>query len=324
MERGVFVLGMHRSGTSAATRLINLLGVPTCVEEDLLPVAADNPSGYWESRSLMLLNDRVLAALDSDWRCPPQLEPGWEAGPRLDELRAEAAPLFARLFPSEEWVWKDPRTCITFPFWTSCLDVDPVAVLVYRNPLEGAESLGRRDGLRKLHLLGLWERYLRLCLAGISGVRTLVTDFSDLRQSPLEWCERVRLFLEDASFTTERLREETVTGFVDPGLRHFRSTVDELLDDPEVSEEQKRLWLALGELHGVHLRLRAPELPPETQSTEVLLAGRRRAYLRERRATELEDRARRLEERVALAEALAARVGDGRPGRTGHATTPVL
>ena len=42
--RGVFVLGMHRSGTSAAARLVNLLGVPTCVEEDLLRTTRGQPA----------------------------------------------------------------------------------------------------------------------------------------------------------------------------------------------------------------------------------------------------------------------------------------
>ena len=55
--QGVFVLGMHRSGTSAAARLVNFLGIPTCVDEDLLPTTEDNPKGFWESASLAALND---------------------------------------------------------------------------------------------------------------------------------------------------------------------------------------------------------------------------------------------------------------------------
>ena len=57
--KGVFVVGMHRSGTSAAARLVNLLGIPTCVEEDLLLKTEDNPRGYWESATLTGLNDRL-------------------------------------------------------------------------------------------------------------------------------------------------------------------------------------------------------------------------------------------------------------------------
>src|SRR5687768_10874208 len=109
MGLGVFVLGMHRSGTSAATRLVNLLGVPTCIDEDLSPTKADNPRGHWESESLTALNERLLDALGCDWSCPPRLEQGWENDSALEQLVAEAAVLFPTIFPTEQWVWKDPR-----------------------------------------------------------------------------------------------------------------------------------------------------------------------------------------------------------------------
>ena len=83
--KGVFVVGMHRSGTSAAARLVNLLGIPTCVEEDLLLTTADNPRGYWESATLTGLNDRLLDALGCDWTCPVELTAGWEADLALEE-----------------------------------------------------------------------------------------------------------------------------------------------------------------------------------------------------------------------------------------------
>ena len=79
-KRGVFVLGMHRSGTSAATRLINLLGIETCVASDLLPWARDNPRGHWESRSLNDFNDRILARLGCDWTLPGTT---WTAGRKI-------------------------------------------------------------------------------------------------------------------------------------------------------------------------------------------------------------------------------------------------
>ena len=65
---GVYVLGMHRSGTSATARLIHLLGVPINVPEDWLEPAPDNPKGYWESAALVDFNDELMAALGGDSR----------------------------------------------------------------------------------------------------------------------------------------------------------------------------------------------------------------------------------------------------------------
>ena len=54
----IIVLGMHRSGTSALARVLNLLGVD--LGTNLLPAAEDNETGFWEHRDLVLVNEEVL------------------------------------------------------------------------------------------------------------------------------------------------------------------------------------------------------------------------------------------------------------------------
>ena len=305
MSLGVLVLGMHRSGTSAATRLVNLVGVPSCIDGDLPATTDDNPRGYWESVSLTAFNDRLLAALGCDWSCPPLLGAGWEANPALAGLRAEAATLFPEVIPTEQWVWKDPRNCITFDFWVAALDVRPVIVLVDRNPLEVAASLGTRDGFGRVYALALWERYLRRCLESIAGLPTLVTGYDELLSDPLAWCERVGRFLEGAGVSTAAVDVESARRYVDPDLRHARLTSDELLRDPAVSQPQRELVHALQSLRGPHESLATPDLSPESASTEALLAERRRLYPREHEFIELGEYARDLGERYLALEAYA-------------------
>lgn len=57
----VCILGMHRSGTSALTRVLNLIGVDLGSEEILTtePVA-DNPKGYWEHGEITAISDAIL------------------------------------------------------------------------------------------------------------------------------------------------------------------------------------------------------------------------------------------------------------------------
>ena len=52
----VLVLGMHRSGTSALTRVFGILGCD--LPQTVLPPSRSNPQGFWESRAVMELNDR--------------------------------------------------------------------------------------------------------------------------------------------------------------------------------------------------------------------------------------------------------------------------
>ena len=283
--RGVFVLGMHRSGTSAAARLVNLLGVPTCLDEDLLRTTEHNPRGYWESASLTAFNDRLLDLLECDWSCPPALASGWEQDESLARLRDEAADLFTTVFPTEQWVWKDPRNCVTFAFWAACLaGLQPVVVLVHRNPLEIAESLRARDGCGAFYSLALWERYLRGCLDSLVGLPTLVTDYESLVADALAWSEGTRAFLDGAGVATGRLRAEDALAFVDPDLRHAAFTADDLRGAPALSEPQRRLFDALEQLRGVHERLPEVALPEETPTTEALLGERRLARADERAA----------------------------------------
>src|SRR5579884_3426223 len=111
----VIVLGMHRSGTSAVTRVVNLLGLSLGREDDLYH-AADNPD-HWESSALIEANDSILQKLGGRWDAPPNLQEGWESS---DLMRGEMSRLrntFLHVYPEDGWVWKDPRTCLTLPLW---------------------------------------------------------------------------------------------------------------------------------------------------------------------------------------------------------------
>jgi len=277
MDAGVFVLGMHRSGTSAATRLVNLLGVPTAREDDLVQPTADNPTGFWESASLVSFNTRVLGAVGSETGCPLRLEPGWERDSRLDGLRTEAGAVFAAALPGAPWVWKDPRNCLTFAFWRSVLDdVRPVVVLVGRNPSEIAASLHARDGEGAIYAFALWERYLRQALSSIEGLPVLVTRYDELLDAPLDWCSRTRVFLADAGVDSVDPQAEDVHSFVDRGLRHASFTTEDFMADGSTSEAQRALFAALAKVAGAHERFVVPALPAETPTTEALVAERRR------------------------------------------------
>src|SRR5262245_12847836 len=132
--RGVFVLGMHRGGTSAVTRAINLLGVPIGRTEDLQPPKPENPTGFWESTSLTEVNEEILERFGGSWVAPPMLAPDWIRDARLEKHRERGREAFSRVYATETWVWKDPRNSITLPWWLDTLDVQPVVVLVQRNP----------------------------------------------------------------------------------------------------------------------------------------------------------------------------------------------
>jgi hypothetical protein len=280
-NRGVVVLGCGRSGTSAVTRALNLLGLPLGADDDLLQPQADNPRGFWESRALLKINDEVLETLGGAWHTPPARQP-W---PALDSLRTRARDAFAAVYGDGPWLWKDPRTCLTFPFWVDALDLDPALVLVHRNPLEVWRSLeaqwrsGKTDGLDlpQEAALALWERCVRNSLEFAAGRPTLVTGYATLLDDPRGWSEVGAGFLRLIGQEPRPGAAAEVSSFVDATHRHAVNDASDLAAEELVSPAQAELAAILVRLEGVHDRLVVPALPPETPWVESVLAGRREA-----------------------------------------------
>src|SRR5713226_5579370 len=156
----VCVLGMHRSGTSLVTRILNLLGVYLGTEPQLPTPAQDNPKGHWEHGIFRELNDEILARHGGTWDQPPRLSTGWEANPGLDDLKHRASTLIQDEFAHAEiWGWKDPRTCLTLPFWQQLLP-ETHYVVCLRNPVDVAHSLRRRNSFSVQKSSSLWLTYV--------------------------------------------------------------------------------------------------------------------------------------------------------------------
>ena len=158
--RVVCVIGMHRSGTSAVTRMLNLLGVSLGPEEQLLEPAPHNPAGFWENERVVQLNDEQVAALGGNATTPPMLADGWERARELGGLRERAAALVRSLADGADVVGlKDPRLSLTLPFWRT---VTPATQVVHclRDPAEAAPSLSRWHPIDVQPAGALWLSYV--------------------------------------------------------------------------------------------------------------------------------------------------------------------
>jgi hypothetical protein len=162
MRTCILILGMHRSGTSALARIVNLLGA--ALPKTLLPANATNPAGHWESMPLVQLNDSLLAAAGSAWDDWRAVDPLWMSSEIADSFVEKiAAALEAEFDTAQLFCLKDPRLCRLLPLWARALarlNVHAVALHIVRHPLEVAASLATRDGFpsKKSHLL--WLRHV--------------------------------------------------------------------------------------------------------------------------------------------------------------------
>jgi hypothetical protein len=268
-KRGLFVIGMHRSGTSVATRLINLIGLPVGLARDLMAPDDRNPKGFWESQTLTDTNDEILRRLGGNATAPPPEPIDWTSDPRLDTVRVRAVAAFRTIHPSPQWLWKDPRLCLTLPFWRQVLPEPIACVYVYRNPEAIHRSLSKTNAFDKWLSLALWERYVRDAIKNMTGLPVLVTSFEEILAGPMAWCDTVRSFLDRLGFDTVRPSSEQVHGFLDIQLLH--SSAHSAWDDTDALTAQRELDAIVRDLIGEHDRFTAPALPGPAGWSQALL-----------------------------------------------------
>src|SRR6185436_11135917 len=134
----ICVLGMHRSGTSVVSKMLSLLGAYLGPEHRTMLPSADNPKGFWEHTGFVDINDEILTRFGGDWHNPPDFPDAWATLPQLEDLRKRAAEIIDREFrDAAVWSWKDPRTCLTIPFWQQILPEMQYLVCV-RDPVSVA------------------------------------------------------------------------------------------------------------------------------------------------------------------------------------------
>lgn len=158
----IVVLGMHRSGTSALARVLNLCGafLPTRI---IPPKLGANPKGFWEPEAVVDLNVRLMRQLRGEWDRVDAMLP-WDAEVAAEFERDARALLASEYGDAQPILIKDPRIGVLVPLWNDALlgaGYRPVYVVTVRNPVEVAQSLLARDDMSLGDGLALWLAYSR-------------------------------------------------------------------------------------------------------------------------------------------------------------------
>lgn len=223
----IFVLGMHRSGTSAVTRVLGLLGVHLGNPSEMNPTDDGNPRGYWERREVLALDEEILAALEASWCEPLPADPARLHARDRASFEKRAASIVSSLDPHRPWALKDPRFCLLLPLWRAVL-TSPLCVLVHRDPLEVARSLRTRNGFPLPLGLALWESHARAALSSSEGLPRLLVSYPSLVDDPVGTAGNLVRRLADLGVVPPgSVPERALLEFVSPSLRRERSVPSE-------------------------------------------------------------------------------------------------
>ena len=231
------VLGMHRSGTSALTRVLNLLGAD--LPEDLIPANRFNRSGYWEPSQVVALNDHWLNSAKAAWDAPYTGRAPLDAElPSNAVLRAADTVKEAYGTDHALIALKDPRCTLFFDTWRAGIEragYTPRQLLIYRDAGEVAQSLARRDGFSDDEAGLLWCWYGLKALTAIRDRGGVVVAYSDLRGDWRRVIKTIQAEWSLASLSVTPEQEAAVDAFLtEPASRpeaNFSASVQSLIDD---------------------------------------------------------------------------------------------
>ncbi|MBA4142213.1 MAG: hypothetical protein H0X43_04220 [Nitrosospira sp.] len=232
-KRLIVVLGMHRSGTSAITRALQVMGVE--LGDNLMPASGGiNDKGFWEDLELFALNNELLSSIGSDWHHLAPIGQGDVETLREKGYFLRAAELLARkVEEGTVYGFKDPRTVKLLPFWKEVFlecQVDLRCLLVVRHPLSVVQSLAKRDGFDAEKSYCLWLGHVIEMLSGSSGLKCVLVDYDKLMLSPESEIARIakRFELEIDRAELEHYKY----AFLDKSLQHTIHDLSDLsLDD---------------------------------------------------------------------------------------------
>jgi len=229
----LFILGMHRSGTSVMARMCNLLGYD--LGQDLLLPRDDNESGFWENAAFVHIHEKMLDELCVDWSDYIPLEDNWDQQPGLSKLKQDlVSACEAQFTEGNHWCIKDPRISRLFPVWLSiCQDLDlaPRVILMFRHPAAVAASVNRRNKIPHQDALLAWLAYTLDSIEYSDGSLRTFVSFESLQS---DWRGVAEETLNDLGLqrtvSLDEIKEE-MDSFFDFSLIHHDADISLQADD---------------------------------------------------------------------------------------------
>ena len=234
----LLVLGMHRSGTSAVTRILSLIGA--ALPKNILGANLSNETGHWEPNKLVTLHDKLLADTGSrwdDWR-------SFDLERMSDASRQAYVARLSEIIDDEYsdspmFILKEPRISKfvdDFCDIVNSLGIDTHCVVMLRNPLSVAGSLHARDRLSEQYSTLLWLRYNLDAERGTRKRPRIFVSYEDLVD---DWSSTLTRITTQIDVPWKKTPQEVageIEAFLSPKHEHHRATIGEMNANRDIVE----------------------------------------------------------------------------------------
>jgi hypothetical protein len=214
----IFVLGMHRSGTSMVTGILHICGA--WLGENLLMGAKDNPKGHFENKDFVHINQKILRTNNGRWDKPPRKI-------RFDKYIPKMNQFLESLPSNRVVVLKDPRTALTFPLWRQLIQLKNIKIIyIQRDHKAIARSLKARNNFsieKGIRLSKYYNKQIENHLKTIPADRIFNCNFNDFFADYFDTAiESLCDFAELPEIFENKKLWNKINKFITPELRHWK------------------------------------------------------------------------------------------------------
>jgi len=218
----LFVLGMGRSGTSALTRVLSLCG--GALPDKLMGANEGNPRGYWEPRTAIYLNNRILYRHGSSWADPSlRLQEGVVVDPEATAAGIAEIGAFLTTLPAAPLVIvKDSRLSLLSELWLKAAHragFDVGAVIPVRHPHEVIRSSQAAFGTSPELASALWLKYNLLSERNTRAVPRVFVEYTNLLG---DWRREITRISAALKIDLSAADESAIDEFLTADLRRQR------------------------------------------------------------------------------------------------------
>lgn len=227
MKNVYVVLTAPRCGSSYITRGLQAIGID--LGSDLKPADPNNPTGYFEDKSISYINEKLNEYLI---RC---FNGEYSLDPLNLPIFSEACDLLNQKLHTNysNFGFKDPRTGAFLPFWKKVfeeLQLNANYIIAIRNPLNCAHSLLKSHNLKQdfTRACLIWQNHLFPAYSMTKNDPRIVIDYDKMLDNPRKQLERM-----SKKFGLKHLHDETEVEsfcqeFTDISLQHHTYSLNDL------------------------------------------------------------------------------------------------
>ncbi|GGA13942.1 sulfotransferase family protein [Dyella caseinilytica] len=226
--RALLILGMHRSGTSAVTRVVNLLGAN--IGKNILLPGHGNSEGFWEHFEAVHVDHDMLLAFGHTWFDIRRLPADWQQQAAGREALERIKGIIQKEFVGQPLVAiKDPRMCLTAPLWIEAFEAagfEVQCLFVVRDPREVADSLQAREKWPREPIFLLWAHYMMEAMLATRQCKRSLITYDQLLDDWRGTLHRVTSELQLAWPRGEDATASDIDAFLHKGHRHHTAAGD--------------------------------------------------------------------------------------------------